>query len=220
MNEKFKIYLKLLEEFNRHTNLVSSADEQTVMTKHFEDSLAISRLSNIIDLSSPFNVIDIGCGGGFPGVPVIIEYPDLKLCAVDSIGKKLEFIKILSEKLEIIDRVEIINSRAEELARNPGKRQKFDIALARAVAKLNIIAEYCLPFVKVGGYFVVYKAKNIEQEVEEAQNAISELGGEMISITPYTLSSGEERNLVVIKKVKPVPVKYPRKPGIPAKRPL
>jgi len=220
MNEKFKIYLNLLEEFNRHTNLVSSADEHTVATKHFEDSLAINRLSGTIDLDSPLAVVDIGCGAGFPGMPVIIEHPKLKLCAVDSIGKKLEFIKILAKQLEMSNRVEVVCARAEELARKPDKREQFDLALIRAVAKLNIIAEYCLPFVKLDGHFVAYKAKNVEQEIEEAQKAISELGGKVVSVAPYTLSSGEERNLVVIKKIRPTPEKYPRKPGVPAKRPL
>lgn len=220
MNEKFNIYLKLLEEYNEKVNLVSSADPETVIAKHINDSLAISRLSNIIDFSAPLNIIDIGIGGGFPGMPIIIEYPAFKLCAIDSVGKKLNFIKLLSEELKITDRVEIITTRAEELARIKGKRENFDIAVIRAVAKLNVISEYCMPFVKVGGYFVAYKAKNIEEELKEADYAISELGGEVVSVMQYTLSSDEERNLVVIKKIRAIADKYPRKTGIPAKSPL
>lgn len=220
MNEKFNIYLQLLKEFNRHTNLVSSTDRETVISKHFMDSLAIKRLSGIIDFNARLSLIDIGIGGGFPGVPIIIEYPNFTLCAVDSVNKKLDFIRLLSSHLNLYNRLEIIHARAEELARKPGKRENFDIALSRAVAKMNVIAEYCLPFVRVGGYFVAYKAKNIEQELEMAQKAISTLGGEVALTVPYTLKDGEERNLAVIKKTRPTPDRYPRKAGTPAKRPL
>jgi len=220
MNEKFDLYLKILEEYNQKVNLVSSTEAETVVSKHFMDSLAISRLSDIIDFNASLSVIDVGIGGGFPGMPIIIEYPNLRLCAVDSVGKKLQFIKILSEELKLSDRVEIVNARAEDLARNPDKREKFDLAVIRAVAKMNVISEYCLPFVKVGGYFVAYKAKNIEQELQEAEQAISILGGEVVKTVPYTLSGDEKRNLVVIKKVKPTPAKYPRKAGVPSKQPL
>lgn len=220
LNEKFQIYLKFLDEYNRQVNLVSSTEPETVINKHFSDSLAISRLSNIIDFNASLNVIDIGIGGGFPGMPIIIEYPNFKLCAVDSVGKKLEFTRILAEKLGISDRVEVINARAEELARNPKKREKFDLAVIRAVAKLNVIAEYCLPFVKIGSYFVAYKAKNIKDELREAEQAIPILGGKVVSTVPYSLKDGEERNLIVVKKVKSTPNTYPRKIGIPTKRPL
>ena len=219
MNEKFDIYLELLTEFNRKINLVSSTEPETVVSKHFQDSLAISKLSQI-DLNRDLKVIDIGTGGGFPGMPIIIEYPNIKLCAVDSVRKKLEFIKALSERLGVTDRVEIAAARAEELAKHPEKREKFDIALTRAVAKMNVICEYCLPFVKVGGYFIAYKAKNAGKEAREASKAIKILGGEVISIVSYTLSRGEERNLVLIRKVSPTPENYPRKPGVPAKKPL
>lgn len=220
MNEKFEIYLKLLAEYNQQVNLVSSAEPDIVKNKHFADSLAIGKLYKFIDFTASLKVIDVGIGGGFPGMPVVIEYPGFSLCAVDSVGKKLEFIRVLAEKLGISDRVEIVNARAEELGHCPEKREAFDLAVIRAVAKLNVIAEYCLPFVKVGGYFVAYKAKTAEQELEAAQNAIELLGGEVVAIEKYILKDGEERNLIVIKKIKPTPQKYPRKVGVPAKRPL
>ena len=220
INNKFDIYLEFLAEYNRKVNLVSSTESEIIKSKHFQDSLAINLLSNYIEFDAGLNVIDIGTGGGFPGVPIILDHPNFRLCAVDSVGKKLEFVRLLAEKLDISDRVEIVNARSEELARKPNKREKFDLAVTRAVAKLNVIAEYCLPFIKVGGYFVAYKAKNVEQEVKAAQNAISVLGGELVWIKPYTLEDSEERNLVLIKKTNPTPAQYPRKTGIPAKKPL
>lgn len=220
INNKFDIYLDFLTEYNQKVNLVSSTEPEVIRSKHFRDSLAINSLSDYIDFNAELKVIDIGTGGGFPGIPIILEHPEFRLCAVDSVGKKLEFVRLLAEKLDIRNRVEIVNARAEELARIPDKREKFDLALTRAVAKLNIIVEYCLPFVKVGGYFVAYKAKNIEQELKEAQNAISVLGGELVCIKPYTLEDNEERNLILIRKIKPTPAQYPRKTGVPAKKPL
>lgn len=217
---EFDTYIRMLDQFNRSVNLVSSAERETVLSKHILDSLEIRRLSAEIDLAAPLNIIDIGTGAGFPGMPIIIAHPNIRLCAVDSVNKKLDFIKILSEQLNISDRVEVIAARAEQLARFPGKREFFDVALTRAVAKMNVITEYCLPFVRIGGYFVAYKAKNIDEELEQAQNAITTLGGEVVSVKGYTLSGGEERNLVLIRKIAPTPDKYPRKPGIPAKRPL
>lgn len=220
MNDKFKIYLKLLSEYNEKVNLVSSTEADTVINKHFKDSLAIGMLQDIIDFSTPLSLVDIGIGGGFPGMPIIIEYQNLKLCAVDSVGKKLEFLKLLSNELGLSNRVEIVNSRAEDLIKQQGRREAFDIAVTRAVARLNVICEYCLPFVKIGGYFIAYKAKTAQEELKEADFAVKELGGEAIKVVPYTITGEEERNLVVIKKVKATPAKYPRKTGIPSKTPL
>lgn len=217
---KFNDYAALLAEYNDHTNLVASADTPTVVAKHFLDSLAMGLLADEVDMNRKQNVIDIGIGGGFPGMPLIIAFPEWKLCAVDSIGKKLEFIRLLAEKLNSTDRVEITPKRAEELAQTPAKREKYDIAVGRAVGKLNILAEYCLPFVKEGGYFIAYKATLAETELEDAGNALSILGGKHIITKAYTLQNGEERNLVLIKKIAPTPGKYPRNTGIPTKRPL
>lgn len=216
----FKDYGALLAEYNEHTNLVSSAEMPTVITKHFLDSLSFGLLGKEVGFDKPQNIIDIGAGAGFPGIPLIITFPGWKLCSIDSIGKKLEFIRLLADKLDITDRVEAITKRAEELAKTPEKREKFDIAVARAVGKLNLLAEYCLPFVKEGGYFVAYKAKLTKEEIEEAEKALSLLGGQHIATKAYTLPDGEERNLVLIKKIAPTPDKYPRNTGIPAKRPL
>ncbi|HBG48496.1 MAG TPA: 16S rRNA (guanine(527)-N(7))-methyltransferase RsmG [Cyanobacteria bacterium UBA9971] len=217
--EQFKEYWHFLYEYNKHTNLVSSAELDIVLSKHFADSLSIGLLENDLNLSTSKTVLDIGIGGGFPGVPIIIAYPELKLCAVDSVGKKTEFLSQLSQKIEITDRIEIINSRVEELIKQPDKRESFDIAVSRAVSKLNVLLEYTLPFIKVGGFFVAYKAKTFQEEINEAKNALAILGGEVIKTANYTLSS-EERKLILIKKTKSTPAKYPRKTGIPAKNPL
>ncbi|OGH95691.1 MAG: hypothetical protein A2039_06075 [Candidatus Melainabacteria bacterium GWA2_34_9] len=217
--EQFQKYWQFLYEYNKHTNLVSSAELDLVASKHFADSLSIGLLENELSLNSSKTVLDIGIGGGFPGVPIIIAYPDLKLYAVDSVGKKTDFISKLSEELGLNDRIEVINSRAEELIKQPNKQEFFDIAVSRAVSRLNILLEYTLPFVKVGGFFIAYKAKTFQEEINESKQSLSILGGEVIKIADYTLSN-EERKLLLIKKTKPTPEKYPRKTGIPAKNPL
>ncbi|MEI8390546.1 MAG: 16S rRNA (guanine(527)-N(7))-methyltransferase RsmG [bacterium] len=214
---QFKKYWQFLYEYNKHTNLVSSAEADIVVLKHFADSLSIGLLENELNLNSPKSVIDIGIGGGFPGVPIIITYPQLKLCAVDSVGKKTEFISQLSQELGFNDRIEIINSRAEELSSS--NDSLFDIAVSRAVSKLNVLLEYTLPFIKVGGYFIAYKAKTFQEEIIEAKQALAILGGEVIKTVNYTLSN-EERNLILVKKIKPTPEKYPRRTGTPGKNPL
>ena len=218
--EKFREYLQLLAEYNRHTNLVSSTEAETVIIKHFLDSLAIGLGAKDIDFNNPLSIIDIGIGGGFPGIPIILAFENWKLCAVDSVAKKLDFIKILCEKLNLLDRVEIVHARAEELARAAEKREAFDIAVTRAVAKINVISEYCLPFVKKNRYFIAYKAKTAEKELKESEKALSMLGGKYLSTIKYTLSGEEERNLVLIKKTAFTPEKYPRRTGLPAKKPL
>jgi 16S rRNA (guanine527-N7)-methyltransferase len=235
--EQFKEYWQFLYEYNKHTNLVSSAELDVVVLKHFADSLSIGLLNNYLDLNTQKTLLDIGIGGGFPGVPIIIAYPQLKLCAVDSVGKKTEFISKLSQEIKLNNRIEIINSRVEEFAdgvaknaggvaenaprmeQKTGRKNGFDLSVSRAVSRLNVLLEYTLPFVKVGGFFVAYKAKTFKEEIEEAKHALSVLGGEVIKIADYTLSD-ETRNLILVKKTKPTPEKYPRKTGIPLKKPL
>jgi len=243
--EQFKEYWQFLYEYNRHTNLVSSAELDVALSKHFADSLSIGLLEKDLDLNSPKTILDIGIGGGFPGFPIIIAYPELKLCAVDSVGKKTDFISKLSEELGLNDRIKVINSRAEDFAipidchvgakATPRNDSLFDFAVSRAVSRLNVLLEYTLPFVKVGGFFIAYKAKTFQEEIEEAKQALSILGGEVVKIANYTLSdrpgedlnvnqkdlvTGETRKLILIKKIKPTPEKYPRRTGIPAKNPL
>ena len=250
--EQFRKYWEFLYEYNKHTNLVSSAELGTVVLKHFADSLSIGLLKNELNLNDKKTILDIGIGGGFPGIPIIIAFPSLKLCAVDSVGKKTKFISELSEilgmssslpdpafhacpssdpslplRIELTDRIEVVNSRAEELIKETGRRSGFDIAVSRAVSRLNVLLEYTLPFIKTGGYFIAYKAKTFQEEIEESKQALFILGGEVIDVVNYTLSdscgedlSGETRNLILVKKIKATPEKYPRKTGIPLKKPL
>ena len=213
--KQFLKYWAFLFEYNKHTNLVSSAEFETVMTKHFADSLSIGLLQEELGLNTRRIFLDIGIGGGFPGVPVLIAFPQLKLCAVDSVGKKTEFLRQLSSEININNRIEIINGRVEEL----DKKETFDFVLSRAVSRLRVLLEYSLPFVKQNGYFVAYKARTFREEIDEAKNALNILGGEVFQVMHYTLSS-EDRNLIPVKKIKASPQKYPRKAGVPKKNPL
>ena len=219
---QFKDYWEFLNEYNQHTNLVSNSTQDVVVAKHFIDSLAIGLIKDNIGWNEPKTLIDIGIGGGFPGVPIIIANPEWKLCAVDSVCKKTKFIELLAEKLGIQDRIEVINGRAEELARQEDKREKFDLAVARAVSHLSVLSEYCLPFLKKNGYFVAYKAKDVDTEINQSKKALNILGGEITNVTSYDSPDKEdvERNMILVKKLKPTPPAYPRKAGTPKKNPL
>lgn len=219
---QFKEYWKFLDEYNQHTNLVSSTEQNIVVIKHFLDSLSIGLLKNELNWSEKKTIIDIGIGGGFPGVPIIIANPEWKLIAVDSVGKKTKFIELLKNNLGLQGRITVLNARAEELARDENYREKSDIVVARAVSQLNVLAEYCLPFVKAGGQFVSYKAKSAQEELNEAENAVKILGGNVEKVVHYSLETDEtlDRNLILINKIKNTPAKYPRKAGLPKKSPL
>lgn len=213
--EQFQIYYDYMCEYNAHTNIVASTDKDIVLKKHFLDSLAFNKLPNIPE---KFKLIDIGSGGGFPAIPIAIAYPETKVFAVDSVGKKAVFLTQLAHKLDKEKQVKVYNTRAEEL--EPKLKGKFHFATARAVAPLNTLAEYCLPFVKVGGYFVAYKAKTTDDEVKEAKKALQVLGGKVVKIIDYKIDEETTHKLVVIKKTKKTPEKFPRSAGAPKKSPL
>lgn len=212
---QFKIYYEYLCEYNAHTNIVASSEEEIVFKKHFLDSLAFAKLPLV---PNKFKLIDIGSGGGFPAIPIAIAYPDCKVYAVDSVGKKAVFLANLVHKLGIDKRVKIYNDRVEELEIK--LKNKFDFVTARAVAQLNILSEYCLPYVKEGGLFVAYKAKTAKEELKESKKALQVLGGELAEIIEYNIDDDTTHNLVVIEKVQKSPAKYPRKAGLPKKNPL
>jgi 16S rRNA (guanine527-N7)-methyltransferase len=220
--EQFKLFYEVLKDYNQKVNLISSTDLEFLINRHFLDSLSVGLLKDKIDRNKELNIIDIGIGGGFPGIPIIIAFPEWKLTAVDSIEKKTKFIDILSKNLGINKNVNIINSRAEELAHNDELRGKFDFAFCRAVSSLNVLAEISLPFLKKGGYLISYKAKEPEIEIKLSQNAISKLGGKKDSIINYNLPAETplERNLIIIKKETATPAMYPRKINIIKKNPL
>jgi 16S rRNA (guanine527-N7)-methyltransferase len=212
---QFEGFYNFLVEFNAHTNLIAKADEKTILTKHFVDSMAFGKVPV---LSDKFRLLDVGSGGGFPVIPLAILYPDAEIFAVDSVGKKVNFLNEAALKVSISEHFKALNNRAEDL---PVEfRESFDFVTARAVASLNTLLEYCLPFVKVGGFFVAYKAKTAKEELKESKNAIKILGGSLAEIIEYKLDDEIEHNLIIIEKISKTSAKYPRKAGLPKKNPL
>lgn len=212
--EKFKKYYELLLEYNSKFNLTAITDEKEVYIKHFIDSILV--VDKFIT-SKNLSMIDVGSGGGFPAIPIKIMREDIFLTLLEATGKKCEFLKAVISELDLKN-VRVVNDRAELLAKNSDFREKFSICTARAVARLNSLCEYCMPFVEVGGTFVSYKG-DAKEEVLEAKNAVKILGGEIIENYVYELD-GAKRTLVKIKKIKNTPEKYPRGNGKERKNPL
>ena len=213
--EKFDKYMKFLLEWNEKINLTAIVEPDEVKIKHFLDSLTVLKYINDED-----KVIDIGTGAGFPGIPLKIMKPDTKITLLDSLNKRINFLNIVIEELGLKN-IEAIHGRAEEFARNKLYREKYDIAVSRAVANLSTLTEYMLPFVKVGGRCICMKGANVKEELDKAKNAIQELGGKIEKIDNFCLSNNDNgRNIIIIKKVKETKSKYPRKAGIPSKEPL
>ncbi|MBR2498879.1 MAG: 16S rRNA (guanine(527)-N(7))-methyltransferase RsmG [Clostridia bacterium] len=212
--ELFEKYFNLLIEYNQKFNITAITDKKEVYVKHFIDSiLVVDKFITKENLS----MIDVGSGGGFPAIPVKIMRDDLSLTLLEATGKKCEFLKTVVKKLGLKN-VTVINDRAETLAKNENYREKFDICSARAVARLNTLCEYCMPFVKVDGNFIAYKG-DAEEEVTEALNAVKILGGKVEETYLYELD-GAKRTLVKIKKTKNTDKKYPRGNGKERKNPL
>lgn len=211
---KFEKFREILAEFNKKYNLTAISDENEVYFKHFFDSIYPQNYFPI-----GVKVAEIGSGGGFPSIPLKIVRDDLSFTLIESTGKKCEYLKYVVDNLAL-DRVEVLNIRAEDGGKDKSLREKFDVATARAVARLNTLCEYCLPFVKVGGRFIAYKG-DAEEEIKESLNAIKILGGEIEKTEIYDLPEGcGKRTVIVIKKVKSTPEKYPRGRGLERKRPL
>lgn len=211
--EKFNIYFHELVEVNKVMNLTSITDEEGVYIKHFLDSLYLNKL---ID-SDNYSLVDVGSGAGFPAIPNAIVNEGAKITIIDSLGKRINFINELTKKLGLSN-VSAYHLRAEDAK---DFRETFDYATARAVSKLNILAELCLPLVKVGGFFIAMKSQNIEEELTEAINAITKLGGHLEGIYEYELPSDSgKRSLIIIKKIKTTPKNYPRKFNQIKDRPL
>jgi len=205
---KFEEFEKLLIDYNSHTNLVSAKDANIIFEKHFIDSLSIG---HFLKQNVSINIIDIGSGGGFPIIPMSIAYPDCTITAVDSTGKKVDFLNNSAKQLKL-NNFKAIHSRAEELAHTKAYREKFALTTARAVGNLAQISELCLPFIKQNGKFIAYKAAKINEEIELASNTINILGGKLAEIFDYKLNLEENyiRNLILIEKVSPTPIEYPR----------
>ena len=213
----FRRYLDLLLEWNQRMNLTAVRDAGLIQQRHFVDSLTCSLVTG--DLNGQV-LIDVGSGAGFPGLPLKILFPDLKLCLLESIGKKAIFLQAVVDELELSN-VRVISGRAEDLGRSTDHRERYDWAVARAVARLRILVEYLLPFVRIGGHVLAQKGRQAEVEMSEAGNGISALGGGSPRLIPVQILEQEEPSyLVLIEKIKSTPDKYPRRIGVPAKRPL
>ena len=205
-------YAELLVEYNKVMNLTGITDPQGISEKHFLDSLLVFKLAEIPEKSS---VIDVGTGAGFPGVPMKLYRPNLDVTLLDSLNKRINFLEAVSRETLPMT---CIHARAEEGGRKKELREMFDIAIARAVAALPVLAEYCLPYVRVGGRFIAMKGPN--EDISLGENAVKLLGGEISDIIEYVLPSGDKRVMVIVKKIAPTPTKYPRNGGQISKKNL
>ena len=215
--EQFFRYYELLVEWNEFMNLTGITDFEEVVCKHFVDSLSIISTKN---MSTVDNLIDIGTGAGFPGLPLKIALPNVKVTLLDSLNKRIQFLNHVIEETGLTD-IETIHGRAEDLARDKSLRAAFDLCVSRAVANLSVLSEYCVPFVRTNGYFVSYKGKKGLEEISNAQNCMNVLGCKIEKVDDFRLEEDEaERLLIRIKKCKGTPKLYPRKAGTPSKNPL
>ena len=212
---QFYNYMNILIEWNKVMNLTNITEPEEIIQKHFVDSLTI--LKSIKENDS---IIDVGTGAGFPGMPIKIVFPETRITLLDSLNKRIKFLEEVTNKLELKN-IETIHGRAEEVAHNKKYREKYDIAIARAVAPLNVLSEYLLPFVKIGGYAICMKGVKGKEEAEEGKNAIKILGGEITNSREFNLPNTEmARTIIEIEKIKNTEKKYPRKAGTPTKMPL
>lgn len=215
--KQFIAYYELLVEWNKVMNLTGITEFQEVLVKHFADSLSIVKALNMEHIES---CIDVGTGAGFPGIPLKIAFPHLKVTLLDSLNKRLKFLNEVITQLGLED-ITTVHGRAEDAARKQELREAYDLSVTRAVAKVNVISEYCIPYVKTGGYFAAYKSGKVEEELMEGQKAISILGGKLEKKEEFLLPQSDmERAILLVKKVKQTPKKYPRKAGTPVKDPL
>ena len=220
---QFLVYYEMLVEWNQMMNLTAITEFDDVMKKNFVDSLSLTKACSAMAfyyLEKPLSVIDVGTGAGFPGLALKIAFPNLKVTLLDSLNKRIHFLDAVIEKLGLVG-VETLHGRAEDFAKPGLLRESFDLCVSRAVANLAALSEYCLPYVKQDGLFISYKSEKISEEIDTAKNAISILGGKLERQVEFTLPDSDiYRNLVVIKKQKATPKKYPRKAGLPTKEPL
>lgn len=236
--EKFMDYYKLLIEWNSFMNLTAITDFEEVVLKHFVDSLAVCQTKEFFDIikfsegksnvgdgnafleNKQVSLIDVGTGAGFPGIPLKIIYPDLKVTLLDSLNKRVKFLNTIIDELNLKN-AETIHGRAEDFAKQQSYREQYDFCVSRAVANLSTLTELCLPFVKVEGYFISYKSEKLKEELSAGEKAIKILGGKIERQEEYLLPDTDiKRSLLMIRKVNDTPKKYPRKAGTPAKEPI
>lgn len=217
MKNQFDRYYELLVEWNKVMNLTGITEYEEVNEKHFIDSLSIVK---VIDINKIDNIIDIGTGAGFPGIPLKIAFPHLKVTLLDSLNKRIKFLNAVIDELNL-NHIETIHGRAEDYAKKTEYRENYDLCVSRAVANLSTLSEYCVPYVKVGGLFISYKSGDIDEEIVKSKPAIKILGAEIENVIKFKLPGTDiHRSFVKIKKLSTTKKKYPRKAGLPAKEPL
>ncbi len=215
--EQLNSFHKLLCEWNEFMNLTGITEYNEVVIKHFVDSLAVNC---VYSFKNTDKVVDIGTGAGFPGLPLKIMYPDVQFTLLDSLNKRIKFLDEVINT-DGLNKIETLHGRAEDYARNKEYREQYDVCVSRAVANLATLSEYCLPYVKVGGVFIAYKAGQIDEELKASERAVKLLGGEIVDVHKFTLPDTDiDRTFVVIKKTAATSKKYPRKAGLPSKEPL
>lgn len=215
--KQFEVYYDLLVEWNEKMNLTNITEKKEVYLKHFYDSISLSFYE---DMSKVNRLCDVGAGAGFPSIPLKICYPHLDVVIVDSLKKRITFLDRLKSELNLSD-VTFVHGRAEDIGRDKNYRESFDLVTARAVARTNVLSEYCLPLAKVGGKFIAMKGSQVDKEIQEAKSAINTLGGKVKDHISFNLPIEESaRSIIIIEKCVNTPKKYPRNPGMPQKKPL
>lgn len=213
--EQFYNYMELLQKWNENINLTAITEPEEVLQKHFVDSLTIMPY-----IKKDEKVIDVGTGAGFPGIPIKIAEEEVEVTLLDALNKRLNFLNEVIQALEL-SKIKTVHLRAEEAGKNKDLREKFDVSVSRAVAPLSTLVEYLLPLLKINGICICMKGSNIEEEIINSRKAIEILGGKIEKIEEFTLPNSEiKRNIIIIRKVKETPSKYPRKPGTPSKEPI
>ena len=214
---QFMSYYELLVEWNQVMNLTAITDFEEVCKKHFTDSLSLVKAYKI---NAPISVIDVGTGAGFPGIPLKIAFPDIEIILLDSLHKRVDFLKTVIDNLGL-KKIEALHGRAEDYAKEKNFREQFDLCVSRAVSNLSTLSEYCIPYVKIGGHFISYKSEKLSEEKKDAEYAISVLGGEIEDQISFQIPNSDiNRNLLIVRKKKETPANYPRKAGLPLKKPI
>lgn len=214
---QFDEYYRMLVEWNKVMNLTGITEYEDVWEKHYIDSLSIVKIQNMDRFEK---IIDVGTGAGFPGIPLKIAFPHLKVTLLDSLNKRIHFLNAVIDRLELKD-IYTIHGRAEDYAKQETYREQYDVCVSRAVANLATLSEYCLPYVKIGGMFIPYKSGDIDDEIVDSEKAVKILGGKLLKVEKFELPGTDiGRSLVQIEKVKNTGNKYPRKAGMPSKEPI